>query len=240
MINKVRSISDSKYIIIFSDFVRNITNIDQFNDILINSEKLVKELVKQKYTIIIPTYNFNFPNKKVTSFSKNFVTSGFFNKYLLEKFNFKRTKKPMYNYAVIGQKSKRIVELNQTTAWGRDSVISFLTRHNCIGIGINIDVTNFGWVTIHSCEEDLKVPYRYYKKFAGKNIETKKLVYEKMYVRKLNMKLNTKPKNLMKKLNKNKIKTVKYKFHKVSIINLNEIYKLGCKMLSKDILSLAK
>ena len=37
-----------------------------------------------------------------------------------------------------------------------------------IGIGINIDVTNFGWVTIHSCEEDLKVPYRYYKKFVGK------------------------------------------------------------------------
>ena len=33
---------------------------------------------------------------------------------------------------------------------------------------------------------------------------------------------------------------VKYKFHKVSIINLNEIYKLGCKMLSKDIFSLAK
>ena len=60
MINKVKSISDSKYIIIFSDFTRNITNIDQFNDILDNSEKLIKKLVKHKYTIIIPTYNFNF------------------------------------------------------------------------------------------------------------------------------------------------------------------------------------
>ena len=146
----------------------------------------------------------------------------------------------MYNYAVIGEKVNEIINLKQNSAWGNDSVISFLAQNNAIGIGINIDELNFGWVIIHSCEEKLKVPYRYFKIFKGINLTNKKKITEKMYVRKLNKNLVTDPSKLMKNFNKKKIKNIAVKSHKISIINLNDLYKVGCKMLSKNIFSLTK
>lgn len=95
----------------------------------------------------------------------------------------------MYNYAVVGPNSKKILKLKQSTAWGKDSVISFLsTNRKTIGLGINTSLLNFFWVTIHCCEEYLKVPYRFYKIFYGKNTSTKKKIKEKMYVRHLHNK----------------------------------------------------
>ena len=85
----------------------------------------------------------------------------------------------MYNYAVLGKKSKSILSLKQSTAWGENSIISYLSKQNAIGIGINIDIENFGWVAIHCAEEKFKVPYRYYKKFKGINLDNKKKVFEK-------------------------------------------------------------
>ena len=75
--------------------------------------------------------------------------------------------------------SEKILKLKQSTAWGSDSVINFLSASKkTIGLGINTSILSFFWVTIHSCEEYLKVPYRYYKTFYGKNIITKKKVKE--------------------------------------------------------------
>ena len=59
---------------------------------------------------------------------------------------------------------------------------------NSKAIGIGIDPNNFGWVTIHVCEEFVQVPYRYFKNFKGYNIDLKKEVCEKMYVKKLSYK----------------------------------------------------
>ena len=42
--------------------------------------------------------------------------------------------------AVIGKKSKSIISLKQSTAWGENSIISYLSKQKAIGIGINIDI----------------------------------------------------------------------------------------------------
>ena len=168
MINLLPRISKSKYVLIFSDFSRNVYSKKKFERMLINSKNMIKSIIKKNYTVIIPTYNFNFPDDKVTSNSPKHITSGYFAKYLIKNFKFKRTNKPMYNYAVIGKKNKSIISLEQSTAWGENSIISYLSKQNAIGIGINIDIENFGWVAIHCAEEKFKVPYRYYKNLAPK------------------------------------------------------------------------
>ena len=81
-------------------------------------------------------------------------------------------------------------------------------------------------MTIHSCEEKLKVPYRFWKVFKGKNIDTGKEVYEKMFVRHLNEKeMDLKQKKILKKLKNEKKLFLKKCIHSsYSIVNLNEYY----------------
>ena len=68
------------------------------------------------------------------------------NKRIVKEFNFKRTHRPIYNYAIIGPNTKELCNLEQTTAWGNDSVIGFLSMNkNSKAIGIGIDPNNFGW-----------------------------------------------------------------------------------------------
>ena len=222
-----------KNIIIFSDLLSLISNKRKFISIVKEFEKIVKELIKNENTIILPTYNLNFPKTKFTGQSEKFITSGSLIKHVLRKFKFKRTKKPMYNYAVLGPNTKQILNLKQSTAWGDDSVIGFLSNDkDTLGLGVNIDLLSFTWVTIHSCEERLKVPYRYWKVFKGKNIDSGKEVYEKMFVRRFNENKDLKQKKILKKL-KSEDKLLKKKgIHgNYSIIHLNEYYLKNLKYL---------
>ena len=93
----------------------------------------------------------------------------------------------MYNYAINGPNEKRISNLKQSTAWGNDSILSYLVKNDTCGLAININPKIFNWLVIHYCEETSKVPYRYFKTFNGKNNSTRKNVKEKMYVRNYSM-----------------------------------------------------
>tara|TARA_B100000029_G_scaffold476947_1_gene521561 strand:+ start:54372 stop:55103 length:732 start_codon:yes stop_codon:yes gene_type:complete len=239
MIRLINKISKSNYVLIFSDFTRNVFSKRKFDKMISNSSAMVKNIIEKNYTVVIPTYNFKFPKNKITSDSPEFITSGYFAKHLIKNFKFKRTNRPMYNYAVIGKNSKKIISLKQSSAWGEDSVISYLTKKNAIGVGINVDIENFGWVVIHSAEEKFKVPYRYFKIFNGINLDNKKKVSEKMYVRNFKTKLTTNSYKLYKKL-KPKIKYYNHKTYKISLINLNVAYKESCNFLSKNLYSLTK
>ena len=222
MLNFAKNKIKSKYVIIFSDLASLMLNTKIFERTLFEVEKIVKVLIKNKNTIIIPTFNLNFPKTKKTSNDEKFITTGYLSKFLLKKFNFLRTSKPMYNYAVLGPNTKEILKLKQTTAWGKDSVLRFLSENSkTIGIGVNTSVFEFTWVTIHSCEEYLAVPYRFFKTFHGKNIITNKKVKERMFVRHL----NKKEQNLKQyKILKNLVDKKKLIVKKGSHINYSVIY----------------
>ena len=124
----------------------------------------------------------------------------------------------MYNYAVLGKNEKKILSLKQKTSWGQDSVIGFLGRNKSYGLGIGVDHKTFTWVVIHSCEETLEVPYRFFTSFKGYHVNLKKIVNEKMFARH--------PDKVLKKLlvNRNLIQT-KTNNLDYSLINLKEYYK---------------
>lgn len=228
----------SKYVIIFSDLASMMQNRKKFKKTLTEVEKIVKILIKNNNTIIIPTFNLNFPKIKKTSDEEIFITTGYLAKFLLKKFDFRRTSKPMYNYAVIGPNAKKILKLKQSTAWGKDSVIRFLSENSkTIGIGVNTSLYEFFWVTIHSCEEYLNVPYRFYKIFYGENITINKRVNEKVYVRYLNIEnKNLKQKTILKKLiDKKKLIVIKGSYTKYNIIYLKNYYLDNLKHIKKII-----
>jgi len=227
MINFVKNIK-RRNIILFSDLLGIASNKKKINHLINEFLKILKALIKNKNTIILPTYNLRFPHLKTTGKNTKFVTTGYLIKLLLKKFNFYRTKKPMYNYAVLGPNSKKILKLKQTTAWGDNSVIGYLSKQeDTIGIGINTNLRTFTWVTIHACEEKLRVPYRFWKIFKGKNLDTRKNVSEKMFVKDLEkQEINLKPKIVINKLLKSgHLFLKKGKKANYSIIYLNKYYK---------------
>ncbi len=202
----------------------------------------IEKLIKEKYTIIIPTYNFNFFRTRETSLKINYITSGYLNKKIVESFKFYRTHRPIYNYAIIGPNARELCDLKQTTAWGNDSVIGSLSMNqNCKGIGIGIDPNNFGWVTIHVCEEFCKVPYRFFKNFKGYNKDIEKKVSEKIYVRKLSFKKDIDQRLISVYLkNKNKIKQERVHGVDFSYISLFDYFKYGINILKENPYGLAK
>jgi aminoglycoside 3-N-acetyltransferase len=227
---------NNKNIIIFSDLLSLITKEKKIKVVIKEFEKIVSQLIDNNNTIILPTFNLKFPSLKKTGYGENFITSGTMIKIILKKFNFKRTKKPMYNYAVIGPNSKKIINLKQTTAWGDDSVIGYLSNNkDTLGLGVNTDLLSFTWVTIHCCEETLKVPYRFWKTFRGKNLDNGKNVYEKMFVRHLDKEIvDLKQRNILNKLHKEKKLFIKKGRHvNYSLIYLKEYYLKNLKYLPK-------
>lgn len=224
-----------KNIIIFSDLLSLISNKKKFNATIKETERIVKILIKNKNTIVLPTYNLKFPHLKFTGYSEKFITTGSLVKHVLKKFKFKRTKKPMYNYAVLGPNTKKIINLKQSTAWGNDSVIGYLSNDkNALGLGVNTDLWSFSWVTIHCCEEKLKVPYRYWKVFEGKNINSGKKVYERMFVRYSKKKVNLHQKKILKKLfEEKKLFKIEGIYANYSILNLNQYYIKNLKHLPR-------
>lgn len=234
MLAKLKKISLSKYVIIYSDLFtilfKKKTRKQKLNYIL----KVVNLLLAKKYTVILPTFNLNFPKTKVTGYSADFITTGYLNKFLIKKKNFYRTQKPIYNYAVLGPNAKKILNLKQTTAWGKDSVLGYLVRNNAAGLGFGVNSNDFGWVVIHCCEEDMKVPYRFYKKFIGKNIDLNKSVFEKIYVRNLEVAKESDYTKIINLLSSKDIFFKKNKKFSVTIINLLTFYKVGISALKKD------
>lgn len=233
-------INNSKFYIIFSDLFNLFLKNDS-KKIVNTIDQIVKLLIKKKKTIILPTFNLNFPKTKKTSYSEDFIQTGFINKYLIKKYDFKRTLRPMYNYAVLGPNSNSILKLKQKTAWGKDSVIGYLVKKNATGLGLGVNYRTFNWVAIHHYEEIYKVPYRYFKIFKGINIDLNLKVSEKMFVRNLNLNLVQNETKLNKILiRKGQIKNFEYKNIKISLLNLKKQYIEAIKLLKKDNYSLVK
>jgi aminoglycoside N3'-acetyltransferase len=223
----IKKLND-EYVIIFTDLSNLlIKKRIKYDDVLKSTIDIFNTLLKNKNTIILPTYNFNFPKTNKTGFSEKFITSGSLLKSLIKEFKFNRTHKPMYNYAVLGKNEKKILSLKQKTSWGQDSVIGFLGRNKSYGLGIGVDHKTFTWVVIHSCEETLEVPYRFFTSFKGYHVNLKKIVNEKMFARHPDKpKVDLKQKKVLKKLlvNRNLIQT-KTNNLDYSLINLKEYYK---------------
>ena len=229
----------NSHFLFFSDLSK-ITSKEKFLNTIKEVEKLIKILKRKNKNIILPTYNLYFPETKFTDFSNDSITTGYLNKYLTNNFKFKRTERPIYNYAVLGPDKQNIIKCNQTTAWGEDSVLKYLIEKETIGVGINIDISKFNWMVIHYLEEKYKVPYRFYKTFNGYNKILKKKVSEKMYVRSLNKKTSESYK-LIKLLKKKRlIKKKHIDDINFSFMNLKIYCKLGEDKIKKNKLYFCK
>ena len=79
----------NKNIIIFSDLTFLFLNYGK-KKVINTIIEIIKKLIKNNNTVILPTYNLDFPLIKKTSADKKFIHTGFLNNYLLNLINFQR------------------------------------------------------------------------------------------------------------------------------------------------------
>ena len=145
----------------------------------------IEDFVGPRRTLIFPTYYFKFPETKHYDKVLTESDAGILSQTTVKRKEYTRTNQPMNSYAIKGDKAEEIASLPATTAWGPDTPKAWFYKHN-----IRICALGVPWHLscsfIHSAEENLRVPYRYFKRFNGiitENNKNQRNCFETMYVR---------------------------------------------------------
>lgn len=162
------------------------------NNIIFNPDELIdslKDIVTSKGTIMIRTFNWDFC-KGVPFDVKNTPSKvGQLGNVALDRNDFKRTKHPLYSWAVWGKYTNELCNLNNISGFGENSPFEFLYKKN--GLQVTIGNTSVvGLTQIHYCEYLARVPYRKNKIFTGMYIDENAIKTERKYsmlVRPLNV-----------------------------------------------------
>ena len=154
----------------------------------------IDSLVKEGYTIALPSFTFSFCKNKFYSEKTSASETGVLSDWVFQNFeNSIRTEDPIYSFVVIGQNSHKYKNFNNQTSWGEGSIFEYFEKINAkiltLGCGLE-SITQF-----HRYEQITKVPYRYYKSFEGvaEYSSGNKKVKTKLFARDLNLN----PKNNM-------------------------------------------
>ena len=205
-------------------------------------DSLIK-IIKKDGTILVPTFNWDFCKGLGFHYKKTPSNSGSLGNYALKRRDFKRTKNPIYSFAVYGKDQEYLSNLDNKSCFELDSPFGYMAKKNVKNLYIDIEnIYKDSFTLCHLVEEEVGVKYRFFKEFTGPYVhdgfKSKKEAYS-MYVRKLNLKIRTGVNPLIKKhlikkkayiekdFNKINFKIVKmktaYKIMKNSLLNKSEI-----------------
>ena len=210
------------------------------NKIKYTLNNLIDDLIKivgKKGNIIFPTFNWDFCKGKSFNFNNTRSMTGSLSNVALKRSDFKRSKNPIYSFAVWGKNQFKICNLNHQSCFGLSSPFGYLIKNNAKNLCIGMNYRD-GFTFVHVAEEKIGVGYRYFKKYSGITIKDnkKKKFSCKMYVRDLKLNLITKiHKNLDKILEKKKNIINKNFFEtNFSVIQIKEAYNIMIRDLKKD------
>ncbi len=149
----------------------------------------LKNIFNKDNTIIIPTFNWDFCKGLPFDYKNSKSQAGILGDYALKDKDFKRTKHPIYSYAVYGKDRDKLVENDFIDSFGDESVFHYLYYNNAAQIGIGTNT----YTAHHFIEEHFFkyiIPYRYIKMFKSEYIDEsgKSSIKEySMFVRKLEL-----------------------------------------------------
>jgi aminoglycoside 3-N-acetyltransferase len=175
-------------LLVSSNIIRllSITKNKNFADVFIN---LLQNTVGSEGTLLFPTYNWDFCQGLPFDYYKTPSRTGSLSKVALQRRDFKRTKHPIYSFAVWGKYKNYLCSLDNTDSFGSESPFDFLYKQHGKNLLVDVDYQN-SFTFLHYVEESVGVKYRYIKNFTSTYIDehskTSKKTYS-MYVRDLDM-----------------------------------------------------
>lgn len=117
-------------------------------------------------TVILPLFNFDFPNTKIFDINNTPSQMGVLTEAARLYPDAVRTGHPIYSFAVIGKNSNAFKDVDNESGYGEDSPFAILRELN--GKIASLDLDDQSSMTFyHHVEEMMKVNYRYFKEFSG-------------------------------------------------------------------------
>lgn len=151
-------------------------------------DEIIKAVGKDG-TVIFPTYNWDFCHHVAFNYKKTKSKTGYLGQIALKRPDFKRTKHPIYSFAVAGKDQELLCSMNNITSFGPDSPFAYFERVKAKNVIIDVPYNNC-YTFIHYVEQKTKASYRYEKTFTGEYIDedgTSSTKSYSMYVRDLDL-----------------------------------------------------
>jgi aminoglycoside 3-N-acetyltransferase len=140
----------------------------------------LKEKLGKNGTLIIQTFNWDFCQNKTYDIINSKSQTGAIGNVALKRSDFKRTKHPIYSFAVSGKYQNQLSEVNNIGAFDKESVFNFIHKIKAKMIIIDLPLQN-SFTFVHHVEEIEQVSYRYNKQFTSKYINEEGIEMVKTY-----------------------------------------------------------
>ena len=172
---------------------------DLFATCLKNGEKFdfnvfideILKVVGETGTVIFPTYNWDFCHNVAFNYKKTRSKTGCLGDIALKRDDFKRTRHPIYSFAVAGKDQDLLCNMNNKTSFGADSPFAYFEKVRAKNVIIDVPY-NSCYTFIHYVEQKVGTAYRYEKTFTSEYIDedgNSTIKSYSMYVRDLDMKV---------------------------------------------------
>ena len=141
-------------------------------------------------TLLFPTYNWDFCHGGTFDIKKTPSKTGILGQSALEHPGFKRTKHPIYSFAVWGKDQEYLCSLENKSSFGPDSPFAYMDKEHVKNLIIGIPPCLCFTFTHYVEESSGVVNYRFLKDFTSKYIDENKeesLRTYSMFVRHLDM-----------------------------------------------------
>ncbi len=130
----------------------------------------ITDVIGPEGTLLIPTFNWDFCNGKTFDIRKTPCKTGIIGKVALKRDDFKRTKHPLYSFAVWGKDKEELCGMDNKSSFGADSPFTYCRDHNTKNVFIDVECQH-SFTFVHYVEEQAGVPYRYLKDFTAPYID---------------------------------------------------------------------
>lgn len=125
------------------------------------------DIIGPEGTLVFPTFNWAFCKGEAYNHYKTPCKTGSLGKEALKRDDFRRTKHPIYSFAVWGKGQEEMCALENRSSFGIDSPFTYMLEHNFKNLFIDKDLQH-SFVFVHYVEETVgPVSYRYLKDFTA-------------------------------------------------------------------------
>lgn len=149
----------------------------------------ILDKVGEEGTVLFPTFNWDFCKGKTFDYKKTVSKTGALGNAALKRQDIKRSKHPIYSFAVWGKYQEKLTSMDPADAFGPGTIFEFLHKNHAKALVVGL-TTMEGLTFCHYVEQIVGVPYRYLKNFTADYVDAEGNCSAKtysMYVRDLDM-----------------------------------------------------
>ena len=144
----------------------------------------ILEIIGEEGTLLIPTYNWDFCHGIPFEYKKTRSQTGVLGDQALKNPKFRRTKHPLYSFAVAGKDQEMLCAMTNVSSFGSDSPFSYLDHVHAKQIMMDVEHNQlWGFTYVHYVEEKVqdKITYRFQKTFKAPYIDENGIKKTKCY-----------------------------------------------------------